>query len=74
MAKYTINSIGGISQTYFSEGYLGSCAIDPDEKINGRIGGVISPVNTEIVSGVSGAMWFAEKRQRRQHLLLYKRR
>jgi len=60
MAKYTINSIGGISQTYFSEGYLGSCAIDPDEKINGRIGGVISPVNTEIVSGVSGAMWFAE--------------
>lgn len=55
-----INSIqGGISPTRNTgteHSYLGACAIDPDEKINLRIGGAISPVNYE-ASGASGAMW-----------------
>jgi hypothetical protein len=37
--KYNINSIKSISPTYTSDGYVGSCAIDPDIKINSRIGG-----------------------------------
>ena len=47
MAKYNINSIlGGISHSYFfgQEGsYSGSCGIDPERRINGRISGAISP-------------------------------
>ncbi len=57
MKNYSINSIKSISPTYTADGYVGSCAIDPDIKIKGRIGGAISPANYEGVTGLDGAKW-----------------
>lgn len=63
MARHSINNIlKGIAPTYyFGEAgtYLGGCAIDPDIKVNGRIGGAITPSNYEMdSSSVNGVMWF----------------
>jgi hypothetical protein len=57
--QYNINSIKSISPTYTSDGYVGACAIDPDIKINGRIGGAITPNNYQLdTSAVRDVMWF----------------
>ncbi len=55
--QYNINNIKSISPTYTSDGYVGACAIDPDKKINDRIGGAISPTNYQGISGLDGSKW-----------------
>ena len=72
-----INSIyGGISPTLNQgeEGsYLGACAIDPDIKINNRIGGSISPTSYSLTtSAVSGVNWF-EKNDQNNNIYYYNR-
>lgn len=57
MNIHNINQIKSISKTYQTEGYLGACGIDPDEKIAGRIGGAISPTNYTGTSGMDGSKW-----------------
>ncbi len=62
MAKYQINSIlGGISPTYHNNPqntYLGACGIDPDEEVNNRIGGAITPTNATGFSEFGNIQWF----------------
>ncbi len=61
MATHNINSIlGGISSTYFAgqEGsFVGSCAIDPEKKINNRISGSINPVAYEQLEALKDVLW-----------------
>lgn len=60
--KHHIQSIfGGIASSYHrnQEGsYLGSCAIDPDEKVNERLSGAIMPTNSEKVADLKDVLWF----------------
>ena len=55
------NIFGGISPTlnFGEEGsYIGSCAIDPDVKVNGRISGTISPTSYEQFDELKDVLWF----------------
>jgi len=61
MREININSIhGGISTTLNqgnADSYLGACAIDTDEKVNGRISGTISPTARQKFNETSGSLW-----------------
>ncbi len=56
------NILKGVAPTYYygeAGSYLGACAIDPDIKIKGRIGGAITPNNYQLeTTALKDVLWF----------------
>ncbi len=58
MPIHQINQISGIAESYLGEGYAGASGINPNNRVAGRLGGVISPQGiTQISDTVKDVLW-----------------